>query len=93
MDIIALAFQTDTTRVCTFMFGNSVSGKSFSFLDGVTSDHHGMSHHKNKPDAIAEYTKVSTWYVEQFAYLLQRMKAIDEGDGSPVNVGSPGTIL
>ncbi|MCB1088529.1 MAG: DUF1552 domain-containing protein, partial [Verrucomicrobiae bacterium] len=82
MDLMVLAFWTDTTRVGTLMTAHGFSRQNFSFLPGVTSDHHGMSHHKNKPEAIAEYTKVSTWYVEQFAYLLGKMKSIDEGDGT-----------
>ncbi len=82
MDLMLLAFWTDTTRVGTLMTAHGFSRQNFSFLDGVSSDHHGMSHHKNQPDAIAEYTRVSTWYIEQFAYLLERMKQIDEGDGS-----------
>lgn len=82
MDLMLLAFWTDQTRVGTLMTAHGFSRQNFSFLEGVSSDHHGMSHHKNKATAIAEYTKVSTWYVEQFAYLLNRMKAIDEGDGS-----------
>ncbi len=82
MDLMLLAFWTDNTRVGTLMTAHGFSRQNFSFLEGVSSDHHGMSHHKNKADAIAEYTKVSTWYIEQFAYLLGRMKEIDEGDGS-----------
>ncbi|MCP5540852.1 MAG: DUF1552 domain-containing protein [Akkermansiaceae bacterium] len=81
-DLMVLAFWTDTTRVGTLMTAHGFSRQNFSFLDGVSSDHHGMSHHKNKADAIGEYTKVSTWYIEQFAYLLGRLKAIDEGGTS-----------
>ncbi len=82
MDLLVLAFQTDTTRVATLMTAHGFSRQNFSFLPGVNSDHHGMSHHKNKEELTAEYTTVSTWYIEQFAYLLQRMKQVDEGNGS-----------
>jgi hypothetical protein len=82
LDLMVLAFWTDTTRVATLMAAHGFSRQNFSFLDGVTSDHHGMSHHMNRPPAIAEYTKVSHWYIEQFAYLLNKMKQIDESDGS-----------
>jgi hypothetical protein len=82
MDLMVLAFWTDTTRVGTLMTAHGFSRQNFSFLDGVTSDHHGMSHHMNRAPAIAEYTKVSRWYIEQFAYMLGKMKRIDEGDGS-----------
>jgi len=82
MDLMVLGFQTDTTRVSTLMTAHGFSRQNFSFLDGVNSDHHGMSHHKNKKELTGEYTRVSTWYVEQFAYFLDRMKQVDEGNGS-----------
>ncbi len=80
MDIIALAFQTDTTRVCTFMFGNSVSGKSFSFLDGVEGGHHDQSHHQNDPDKLRQYELITRWHIEQYGYLLRRLRDMKEGE-------------
>lgn len=82
MDLMVLAFWTDTTRVGTLMTAHGFSRQNFSFLDGVTSDHHGMSHHKNQENLVGEYTRVSRWYIEQFAYMLEKMKRIDEGHGS-----------
>ncbi len=82
MDLMVLSFQTDTTRVGTLMTAHGFSRQNFSFLNGVNSDHHGMSHHKNKKELTSEYSLVSTWYIEQFAYLLDRMKQVDEGNGS-----------
>jgi hypothetical protein len=82
MDLMVLALWTDTTRVGTLMMAHGFSRQSFNFLPGVTSDHHGMSHHKNEPGAVREYTAVSRWYIEQYAWLIERMKGIDEGNGS-----------
>lgn len=82
MDIMVLALWTDTTRVGTLMTAHGFSRQNFSFIDGVNSDHHGMSHHKNEDDLVAEYVAVSNWYASQVAYMLDRMKAIDEGNGS-----------
>ncbi len=82
MDLMVLSFWTDTTRVGTLMTAHGFSRQNFSFLDGVTSDHHGMSHHKFQDQAVDEYTRVSRWYVENLAYMLQRMSDIDEGNGS-----------
>ncbi len=82
IDLCVLALQTDTTRVATLMTAHGFSRQNFSFLPGVSSDHHGMSHHKNQPGPIREYTTVSRWYIEQFAYMLKKMKSIDEGNGS-----------
>lgn len=82
LDIMLLGFWTDTTRVGTFMFGNSVSGRNFSFVDGVKGGHHDMSHHENNPEKIEQYAKISTWHVEQYAYLVDKMKQIKEGSGT-----------
>ncbi len=80
LDIILLAFQTDSTRVSSFMFGNAVSGKNFSFLDGVNGGHHEISHHENDPKKLQQYDKITAWHIEQYAYLLDRMKQIKEGE-------------
>jgi hypothetical protein len=82
MDIITLAFWTDATRVATFMFGNEVSGKNFSFLEGVNGGHHQISHHENDPAKIAQYQKINIWHVQQYAYLLEKLKSIKEGDAT-----------
>ena len=82
MDIMVLAFWSDSTRVSTFMFGNDVSGRSFSFLDGVSGGHHEISHHQNNQKQLDQYERINRWHVEQFAYLLERMKGIKEGDGT-----------
>jgi hypothetical protein len=82
MDIMVLAFWTDSTRVSTFMFGNAVSGKNFSFLDGVSGSHHSISHHKNDAMQLDQYQIINTWHTEQYAYMLQRMKEIPEGNAT-----------
>lgn len=82
MDMIALAFQTDTTRVCTFMFGNAVSGRNFSFLDGVEGGHHDISHHESKESKLSQYQLINRWHIEQYAYLLSKLDAMKERDGS-----------
>jgi hypothetical protein len=82
LDLLVLALQTDTTRVATFMSAHGFSRQNFTFLDGVTNDHHGMSHHKNDPALVAEYTTVSRWYAGQVRGLLERMDRVDEGDGT-----------
>ncbi|QDU61062.1 hypothetical protein Pan216_19150 [Planctomycetes bacterium Pan216] len=82
LDIMLLAFWTDSTRVSTFMFGNAQTGRNFSFIDGVKSSYHGISHHRNDPKRIAEYEKIGTWHIEQFAYFLEKMKSISEGEST-----------
>jgi len=76
---MVLAFWTDSTRISTFMYGNAVSGKNFSFLEGVSGAHHQISHHENKADKLEEYKRINTWHIQQLAYLLERMQSIQEG--------------
>jgi hypothetical protein len=82
LDLIALSFWTDATRISTFMFGNAVSGRNFSFLEGVSGGHHQISHHQNAEDKKEQYRRINVWHYEQFAYLLERMKGIREGEGT-----------
>jgi hypothetical protein len=80
LDLIVLAFWTDTTRNITFMFANDVSPRSFSFLEGVKENHHSSSHHAKQPEKIESYKRITRWHVGQFAYLLTRLKEIQEGE-------------
>ncbi|HVJ46960.1 MAG TPA: DUF1552 domain-containing protein [Luteolibacter sp.] len=94
MDLMVLAFWSDSTRVSTFMFGNDVTGRNFSFIDGVNGGHHDLSHHSNDAAKLDQYEKINRWHIEQYAYMLERMKQVKEGDGtlldhSMVAFGSP----
>ncbi|MFP6582884.1 MAG: DUF1552 domain-containing protein [Candidatus Hydrogenedentota bacterium] len=82
MDLMVLAMQTDSTRVMTLMFANDVSGRNFSFLDGVSGGHHDMSHHENKEEKQKQYQEITRWHIEQLAYMLEKMRAIPEGEGT-----------
>ncbi len=94
LDLMVMAFWTDSTRVSTFMFGNDVSGKNFSFVEGVKGSHHELSHHENKKEKLDQYALINRWHVQQFAYMLEKMKGIKEGEGtllenSMILFGSP----
>ena len=82
LDMIALAFQTDTTRISTFMFSNAVSNENFSFLEGVTGAHHSISHHQNDADKLRQYQLINRWHVEQYAYFLRKLQGMQEGDSN-----------
>ena len=82
LDMIALAFQTDSTRVCTFMFGNAVSNTNFSFLEGVNGGHHSLSHHERKEENLTQYQRIGQWHIEQYAYLLNKLKRFMDGESS-----------
>ncbi len=82
IDIMVLAFWSDASRIATFMLGNSASNRNFSFLDGVSDSHHAVSHHKSDPRLLAMYEKIGYWHMQQYAYFLERLDAIREGDGT-----------
>ncbi len=76
-DIVALAFQTDKTRVATLLLCRDISGLFYPFL-GVRNAHHSASHY----DLNEDYEKISTYYVSQMAYLAQRLDSMPEGNGT-----------
>jgi hypothetical protein len=80
LDLMVLAFWSDSTRVLSFMFANDVSNKSFSFVEGVRGSHHDMSHHQNKKDKLEQYRRINRWHVAQLAYLLGKLRGIREGE-------------
>ncbi|HUQ91680.1 MAG TPA: DUF1552 domain-containing protein [Bryobacteraceae bacterium] len=82
MDMMATAFQSDTTRISTFMFGNAVSNVSFRFLEGVSAGHHDVSHHQKDPDKLKQYQLINQWHIAQYAYLLRRLREMKEGDST-----------
>jgi hypothetical protein len=80
-DLMVLAFQTDSTRVCSFVLANEGSNKSYSFID-VKEGHHELSHHGNNEDKKAKIAKINTFHTTQLAYLLERLSSVQEGDGT-----------
>lgn len=81
IDMAVLAFTCDITRVATFMIGDSTSNRNFAFL-GIPQSHHEISHHQQNPDRLGQLTTIDKWELEQFGYLLGRLKEIPELDGS-----------
>ena len=80
-DLMVLAFQTDTTRLSTFMLAHDGSNRSFPEL-GVPDAHHALSHHQSDPQKLAKIAKIDQFYLRQFGYFLDKMKAVKEGDGT-----------
>jgi hypothetical protein len=76
-DIVAIAFQTDKTRIATLMYNRDLSGMFYPFL-GVSKTHHSASH----DDTSDDYEKIARYYVSQLAYLAARLDAMPEGEGS-----------
>lgn len=82
LDIMVLAFWTDTTRVSTFMFGNAQTGRNFAFIDGVKGAYHSLSHHREDKATRDMYEKIGIWHSKQMAYVIDRMRNLDEGGSS-----------
>jgi hypothetical protein len=80
-DLLVLAFQADVTRVATFVLANEGSNKPYPFIQ-VPEGHHDLSHHGNDRAKKAKIAKINRFHVEQFAYLLGRLKTVKEGDGT-----------
>jgi len=83
LDLIVLAFQMDKTRIATCMLNNDLSQMNFGFLDGVQGSLHlDLTHNGRDPDLEAMYLKTNQFHASQFAYLIDRMKRIEEGDST-----------
>jgi hypothetical protein len=81
MDLLALAFQTDLTRVSTFMLAREVSARAYPEI-GVADSHHPLSHHSNEPAKLERLHRVNELHFNQFAYLAGKLAALAEGDGT-----------
>ncbi len=79
-DMLVLAFQTDSTRIGTFMFAHDGSNRSFPEI-GVGDGHHNLSHHQGKEESLEKIAKIDRFHAEQFAYFLGRMQEVKEADG------------
>lgn len=80
-DLLALAFQTDSTRIATFILAHDGSNRPYPFL-GVREGHHDLSHHGNDEEKKKKIARINRFHLEQFAQFIGRLKAIPEGDGS-----------
>ena len=81
MDLLALAYQTDLTRVSTFMLAREVSGHAYPEI-GVSDSHHPLSHHQDEAPKLERLHKINEYHFQQFAYLVAKLDALPEGDGS-----------
>jgi len=80
-DLMVLAFQTDTTRVATFVLANEGSNRSYPFI-GVRDGHHSISHHGHDPVKLSKIQDINVFHSTHLAYLLERLKSVKEGDGN-----------
>lgn len=82
-DVITLALQTDSTRVISYMARMDNSDGTGAFKgEGNPYGYHEMTHHGEDPDKLRWWSKADTWYMEEWARFLDRLKSIKEGDGT-----------
>jgi hypothetical protein len=80
-DLQALAFQADITRVFSMIMSRELSTMTFASI-GVPEQHHGVSHHRNDPQLIAKKARIDLYQAQLFAYFLEKLQSMKEGDGS-----------
>jgi hypothetical protein len=80
-DMQVLAYQTDLTRIITFMIARELSGRSYPQI-GVAESHHPISHHLNDPAKLASLARINLHHTSLFAYYLEKLKNTPDGDGS-----------
>jgi hypothetical protein len=78
-DLMALAFQTDSTRIITFVYANEGSNRSYPEI-GVTSGHHELSHHGGDPKKHAGISAINRYHVTLLSHFLGKLRALQEGD-------------
>ena len=84
LDLIALAYWTDMTRVSTLMMAHTETRSTYGFL-GINDELHMLSHFvrtRNRSSGLSGYDKINHWYVQQFAYFIDKLKSLDDDEGS-----------
>jgi hypothetical protein len=80
-DLQVLAYQTDMTRVITFMMGREFGGRTYPEIN-IPEGHHALTHHMYKPDKISKVIEINTYHATHLAYFLDRLQSTPDGDGS-----------
>jgi hypothetical protein len=80
-DLMTIAFQTDSTRVITFLMAIEQSNRAYREI-GIADSHHGLTHHGGDKDKIEKCIRINEFQIEQFAYFIEKLKATKDGDGT-----------
>lgn len=80
-DLLLVAFQTDFTRVSTFMFAREGSSRAYREI-GISDAHHALTHHRGNPEWIDKVARINAYHVEQFAYFLRKLQTTPDADGT-----------
>lgn len=82
-DMLALAFQTDSTRIATFLLANEGSNRAFPEI-GISEGHHYLTHHRNKQDMVDKVAEIDLWYMERFGRFLEKLNQTKDTDGNSI---------
>ncbi len=80
-EMIALAWQTDQTRIASFMMAKEVSMRTYNMI-GVSDAFHPLSHHQNNPEKLARLTRIQTYHTERFAKFVKRLADMKDGEST-----------
>ncbi len=80
-DLLTLAFQTDSTRVATVLLALEQSPRAYPEI-GIPEAHHGLTHHQGDKEKIEKVTQINCFHAKQFAYLLEKLRSTQDGDGT-----------
>jgi hypothetical protein len=80
-DLLALAYQSDLTRVATFMIAREISMRTYPEI-GVPEPHHPVSHHGDNPAQLEKLAKINVFHMSLFAHFVEKMRTTEDGDGS-----------
>jgi hypothetical protein len=80
-DLMTLAFQTDSTRIITFLSANEGSNRPYKMV-GVNDGHHELSHHREDPEKVEKLKKIDQFLIGEFARFLKNLQAVPEGEGT-----------
>jgi hypothetical protein len=80
-DLMTLAFQTDTTRVITFLMAIEQSNRAYREI-GIADSHHGLTHHGGDKEKIEKCIRINEYQIQQFAYFIDKLKATKDGDAT-----------
>ena len=81
LDLMALAYQTDLTRVCTLMIGREQSTRTYPEI-GVPEPHHPISHHQQRPEYLEKLARINIFHINLFETFLDKLRSIPDGDGT-----------
>jgi hypothetical protein len=81
LDLQVVAWQTDMTRVASFMMGRDGSNRAYREI-GISDGHHSISHHQSDPERVEKLIKIDELHVEMFAYLMEKLHTTPDGDGT-----------